>query len=64
MKFFLFYTDPGSGIMLLQVLLAFFAGGLFYFRNLIKSLFGFKGTAATASETTSPESKDDAETGV
>lgn len=40
MKLFLFYTDPGSGIMLLQVLLAFLASGLFYFRNTVKSLFG------------------------
>jgi hypothetical protein len=42
MKLFLLYTDPGSGVMLLQVLLAFIGGGLFYFRNLIKSLFGLK----------------------
>ena len=40
MTLFLFYTDPGSGVMLLQVLLAFFAGGIFYFRSLIKRAFG------------------------
>ena len=40
MKLFLLYTDPGSGIMLLQVLLAFLASGLFYFRNAVKSLLG------------------------
>ena len=39
MILFLFYTDPGSGVMLLQVLLAFFAGGVFYFRNLIRRVF-------------------------
>ena len=41
MTILLLYTDPGSGVMLLQVLLAFVAGGIFYFRNLIKRIFGF-----------------------
>jgi len=40
MTLFLFYTDPGSGVMLLQVLLAFVAGGVFYFRNLIRRALG------------------------
>ena len=41
MKIFLLYTDPGSGVMLLQVLLAFVASSVFYFRNFIKSFLGF-----------------------
>ena len=40
MKIFLFYTDPGSGIMLLQILFAFFASGAFYFRKYFYKLFG------------------------
>ena len=40
MKLLLFYTDPGSGMMLLQVLLAFLASGLFYFRRFFLGLFG------------------------
>jgi hypothetical protein len=40
MTIFLLYTDPGSGMMLLQVLFAFFAGALFYFRRFFYKLFG------------------------
>jgi hypothetical protein len=40
MKLVLFYTDPGSGMMLLQVLLAFLASGVFYFRRFFLGLFG------------------------
>ena len=40
MKLLLFYTDPGSGMMLLQVLLAFVASGLFYFRRFFLGIFG------------------------
>jgi hypothetical protein len=36
---FLFYADPGSGMMLLQLLLAFFGGVLFYFRSFFSRLF-------------------------
>ena len=61
MKLFLLYTDPGSGVMLLQVLLAFLGGGLFYFRNLIKSMFGFKQPVSGNLEGVS-EPKDDVET--
>ena len=40
MKLLLLYTDPGSGMMLLQVLLAFVASGLFYFRRFFFGIFG------------------------
>ena len=40
MDMFLFYTDPGSGIMLLQLLLASAAGAFYYFRNFFFRLFG------------------------
>jgi hypothetical protein len=40
MTLLLFYTDPGSGIMLLQILLAFFASGVFYFRKYFYKFFG------------------------
>ena len=40
MIIFLFYTDPGSGMMLLQVLFAFLASILFYFRKFFYKLFG------------------------
>ena len=42
----LFYTDPGSGTMLLQLLLATLAGAGFYFRSFFYRLLGRKkGTA-------------------
>lgn len=64
MRLLLFYTDPGSGVMLLQVLLAFLAGGLFYFRNFFRRLFGRR-VPAQAEMTSSPsEDSKDAETGV
>lgn len=47
MKVLLFYTDPGSGMMLLQVLLAFVGGVVFYFRKFFYKLFG-KNKAAAA----------------
>jgi len=40
MDFLLFYTDPGSGMMLLQVLFAFAASLLFYFRKFFYKIFG------------------------
>ena len=40
MKILLFYTDPGSGVMLLQVLLATLAGAGFYFRSFFFRIFG------------------------
>ena len=40
-----FYTDPGSGMMLLQLLLATIAGAGFYFRSFFYRLFGGKKTA-------------------
>ena len=43
----LFYTDPGSGIMLLQVALATIAGVAFYFRSFFYRIFGGKKTAST-----------------
>ena len=41
-----FYTDPGSGTMLLQLLLATIAGAGFYFRSFFYRLFGGKKTAS------------------
>lgn len=35
------YTDPGSGMMLWQILLAAMAGSLFYARELIDKIKGF-----------------------
>jgi hypothetical protein len=59
MKILLFYTDPGSGVMLLQILLAFVAGGLFYFRNLFKKLLGRVDVeAAQASDRADDNAKD------
>ena len=42
-----FYTDPGSGMMLLQLLLATIAGAGFYFRSFFYRLFGSKKPAST-----------------
>jgi len=39
---FLFYTDPGSGMMLLQMLLATVAGVSYYFRTAFFRLLGRK----------------------
>ena len=47
---FFFYTDPGSGMMLLQVLLAFFASVLFYFRKFFYKLFGKNKAAETQAD--------------
>lgn len=41
-----FYTDPGSGTMLLQLLLATIAGAGFYFRSFFYRLFGGRKTAS------------------
>ncbi len=35
----LFYSDPGSGMMLLQILLAFFASCVYYFRKYFYKIF-------------------------
>lgn len=40
MTFLFFYTDPGSGMMLLQILLGFAAGALFYFRKAFYKILG------------------------
>lgn len=37
--FFLFYTDPGSGQLILQLIMATLLGGLFYFRKLKDLIF-------------------------
>lgn len=59
MKLMLFYTDPGSGAMLLQVLFAFVASGLFYFRNSVKSLLGLGAGRNSANEESVPEESKD-----
>ena len=46
MTLLFFYTDPGSGTMLLQLLLATLAGAGFYFRSFFYRLFGGKKDAA------------------
>ena len=38
----LLYTDPGSGMMLLQIILAFGASAVFYFRKSFARLIGRK----------------------
>jgi hypothetical protein len=35
----LFYTDPGSGALLLQIITATLLGGLFYFRKIKDRMF-------------------------
>lgn len=40
MKLLFFYADPGSGMMLLQILLAFGASGVFYFRKYLYKMLG------------------------
>lgn len=49
MTLLLFYTDPGSGVMLLQMLLAMIAGAGFYFRSFFLSFFG-RGAAPASEE--------------
>jgi hypothetical protein len=55
--FFLLYTDPGSGALLLQLLAASLLGGLFYFRKvrdkILKTVFGKK--SRETEETALPE---------
>lgn len=46
MSVLFFYTDPGSGTMLLQLLLATVAGAGFYFRSFFYRLFGGKKAAS------------------
>jgi hypothetical protein len=36
------YTDPGSGALLWQLLVAGFVGGMYYFRNILDRLRGKK----------------------
>jgi hypothetical protein len=50
MKILLFYTDPGSGMMLLQVLLATIAGAGFYFRSFFMRIFGRRNSEPVSSE--------------
>jgi len=40
--FSLAYIDPGSGTVLLQILLSGFFAGLLFFRNTVLSLFGVR----------------------
>jgi hypothetical protein len=56
MILFFFYTDPGSGMMLLQVLLATIAGAGFYFRSFFYRLFGRKKNVPTETEIENEES--------
>jgi hypothetical protein len=37
---FVFYIDPGSGALLLQIVGAFFVGALFHFRSFLSRLAG------------------------
>lgn len=37
--FFLFYTDPGSGALLMQILIAGLLGGVFYIRRIREKIF-------------------------
>jgi hypothetical protein len=46
MTLLFFYTDPGSGAMLLQLVLAMIAGTGFYFRSFFYRLFGGKNSAS------------------
>jgi hypothetical protein len=50
---FLFYTDPGSGALLMQLIAAVLLGGLFYFRRLKD--FIFRKSNAEKVEQVSPE---------
>ncbi len=36
----LFYADPGAGALLLQLIIASFVGGLFYFRKFKDKILG------------------------
>jgi hypothetical protein len=49
----LFYTDPGSGALLMQLIAATLLGGLFYFRRLKD--FIFRKSNAEKVEQVSPE---------
>jgi hypothetical protein len=55
--FFLFYTDPGSGAMLWQLVAAFFVGAMFYvtfaYRKIklfTSKMFGLANTQVTTTE--------------
>jgi hypothetical protein len=37
------YLDPGSGAIIIQVIVASLLGAVFIFRNTLARLFGFKG---------------------
>ncbi len=50
----LFYTDPGSGALVFQLILATLLGGLFYFRKLKD--FIFRKSSATSDKKTLAES--------
>ena len=64
---FLFYTDPGSGALLLQLLMAAAFGALFYFRRVRDKVFGLfrrkdgaeseQGTKESITSKTSEEQK-------
>ena len=44
---FLFYSDPGSGALILQLLVSTFLGGLFYLRKFKHFLFKKKAPVNT-----------------
>lgn len=46
----LFYADPGSGALIIQMLLAVAFGGLFYFRRFKDKIFGGKKQSDTQIE--------------
>lgn len=52
-NFLFFYTDPGSGQLVLQLLMATLLGGLFYFRKL-KNLIFKRSTPGKTSEEPQP----------
>ena len=45
-----FYTDPGSGALLFQLIMATLLGGLFYFRKLKDLIFNRNKTKETSKE--------------
>ncbi|MFA6118626.1 MAG: hypothetical protein WCT85_01720 [Parachlamydiales bacterium] len=40
-SFLLAYADPGTGMLLWQIITAFCLGFAFYFKNFLKKLFSF-----------------------
>lgn len=50
---FLLYTDPGSGALLLQILIASLFGGLFYIRKIKDKVFRLFGKKPVQTEESS-----------